>query len=166
MNIFIAALTIFFLRLADQSLGTIRALLITKNKPFYAGLVGLIESVIWILAVSKVIQDIDDNLLIAGYALGFAAGTIIGSYIEGVLGFGDVVIRVFTPTNAPSVAEALRTEGFGVTVINGEGLKGPVRIYWCITSKRKLRKALRIIEDISPSAYVTTDLANPISLKK
>ena len=81
MKIFIAALTIF-LRLADQSLGTVRALLITKNKPYYAGLVGLVESVIWILAVSKVIGDINDNILIAGYALGFATGTILGSYIE------------------------------------------------------------------------------------
>tara|TARA_B110000003_G_scaffold274110_1_gene313237 strand:+ start:1071 stop:1211 length:141 start_codon:yes stop_codon:yes gene_type:complete len=46
MTVFIAALSIFFLRLSDQSLGTIRALLITKNKPLYAGLIGLIESVI------------------------------------------------------------------------------------------------------------------------
>lgn len=166
MEVFIAALIIFFLRLADQSLGTIRSLLITKNKPFYAGLVGLIESVIWILAVSKVIQDIDDNLLIAGYALGFAAGTILGSYIEGFLGFGDVVIRVFSSVDAPSVARPLRKKGFGVTVINGEGLKGNVRIYWCITSKRKLKKVLNIIESVNPDAYITTDLANPINLNK
>lgn len=166
MKIFIAALIIFFLRLADQSLGTVRALLITKNKPYYAGLVGLVESVIWILAVSKVIGDINDSILIAGYALGFAAGTILGSYIEGFLGFGDVVVRVFSSVDAPSVADPLRKEGFGVTVINGEGLKGNVRIYWCITSKRKLKKALKIIESVNPNAYITTDLANPMSLKK
>ena len=166
MEVFIAALIIFFLRLADQSLGTIRSLLITKNKPFYAGLVGLIESVIWILAVSKVIQDIDDNLLITGYALGFAAGTILGSYIEGFLGFGDVVIRVFSSVDTPCVARPLRKKGFGVTVINGEGLKGNVRIYWCITSKRKLKKVLKIIDSVNPNAYITTDLANPINLNK
>ena len=166
MKIFIAALIIFFLRLADQSLGTVRALLITKNKPFYAGLVGLVESVIWILAVSKVIGDIDDSVLIAGYALGFATGTILGSYIEGFLGFGDVVVRVFSSVDASSVADPLRKEGFGVTVINGEGLKGNVRIYWCITSKRKLKKVLKIIESVNPDAYITTDLANPMSLKK
>ncbi|MEJ6734012.1 MAG: DUF5698 domain-containing protein [Flavobacteriales bacterium] len=166
MTVFIAALSIFFLRLSDQSLGTIRALLITKNKPLYAGLIGLIESVIWILAVSKVIEDIDDNLLIAGYALGFAAGTIIGSYIEGFMGFGDMVIRVFSSIDDPSVADPLRKEGFGVTVINGEGLKGAVRIYWCIAPKRKLKTALKIIESTNPNAYVTTDLANPRALRK
>ena len=166
MTVFIAALYIFFLRLSDQSLGTIRALLITKNKPFYAGLIGLLESVIWILAVSKVIEDIDDNLLIAGYALGFAAGTIIGSYIEGIMGFGDVVIRVFSSIDDPNVAEPLRKEGFGVTVINGEGLKGAVRIFWCIAPKRKLKTALKIIQSTNPNAYITTDLANPRALRK
>jgi uncharacterized protein YebE (UPF0316 family) len=166
MTVFIAAISIFFLRLSDQSLGTIRALLITKNKPLYAGLIALIESVIWILAVSKVIKDIDDSLLIAGYALGFAAGTILGSYIEGLMGFGDMVIRVFSSTDDPSVAEPLRKEGFGVTVINGEGLKGAVRIYWCIAPKRKLKKALKIIESTNPNAYITTDLANPRSYRE
>ena len=75
------------------------------------------------MAVSKVIGDINDNILIAGYALGFATGTILGSYIEGFLGFGDVVVRVFSSVDAPSVADPLRKEGFRVTVINGEGLK-------------------------------------------
>ena len=100
------------------------------------------------------------------YALGFATGTILGSYIEGFLGFGDIVIRVFSSIDDPSVAEPLRAEGFGVTAINGEGIKGPVSIYWCIASKRKLKKALQIIESVNPKAYITTDLANPMSLKK
>jgi len=166
MNIFLAALTIFSLRLFDQSLSTVRALLTAKNRPVYAGLVGLVESVIWLLAVSKVIEDIDDSLLIAGYALGFAAGTILGSYIEGFLGFGHVVVRVFSSIESPSVAEPLRAKGYGVTVIDGKGIKGSVRIYWCIIPKRKLRGDLKIIESTNPNAFITTDLANPISLRK
>ena len=96
MDLFLAALIIFFLRLADQSLGTMRARLVSRNKPIYGALIGLIESVIWIIAVAKVINDIDKPILIAGYAIGFAAGTILGYYAERILGFGDVVIRVFT----------------------------------------------------------------------
>ena len=75
MNLFISAFIIFSLRVADQSLATLRARLISRNKPVYAALIGLIESVIWIIAVAKVINDIDKPILIAGYAIGFAAGT-------------------------------------------------------------------------------------------
>ena len=152
--------------MADQSLGTMRALLVSKNKPIYAALIGLVESAIWIVAISQVIKDIDDTVLIVAYAAGFAAGTILGSYIERIVGVGNIVVRVFTPINSPSVAETLRDNGHGVTVIDGEGKEGPVKIYLCVIPRRKLKSVLGMIEEINPNAYITTDMANPTSLKK
>ena len=166
MELIISALIIFMLRLADQSLGTMRALLVSKNKPIFAALIGLVESAIWIIAISQVIKDIDDPILISAYASGFAAGTILGSYIERIVGVGNVVVRVFCPVNSPSVAENLREKGHGVTVIDGQGKDGPVKIYWCVISRRKLNSVLNMIEEINPKAYVTTDMTSPISLKK
>ena len=166
MELFLSAVIIFILRVADQSLGTMRSLLVAKNKPYYAALVGLIESAIWIIAVAQVIKDVNDPILIASYAIGFASGTIFGSYIESILGVGNIVVRVFSSVNDPNIAKALRKHGFAVTVINAEGRDGPVRIYWCIVPRRKLKAVLQIIREINPNAFVTTDLANPISLKK
>jgi uncharacterized protein YebE (UPF0316 family) len=166
MELFISALIIFFLRVTDQSLGTMRVLLVAKNRPIYAALIGLFESAIWIVAVSQVIKDIDDPVLIMAYATGFAAGTIFGSYIDRIIGVGNVVVRVFASITAPDVAKALRDEGHGVTVINGEGKDGAVRIYWCVVARRKLKSVLQIIQEVNPNAYVTTDIANPTSLSK
>ena len=166
MELIFSALVIFSLRLADQSLGTMRALLVSKNKPIYAALIGLVESAIWIVAISQVIKDIDDPVLIGAYAAGFAAGTILGTYIERIVGVGNIVVRVFTPSNSPSVAETLRDNGHGVTVIDGEGKDGPVKIYLCVIPRRKLKSVLQMIEEINPNAYITTDMANPTSLKK
>ena len=166
MELIFSALIIFSLRLADQSLGTMRALLVSKNKPIYAALIGLVESAIWIVAISQVIKDIDDPVLIGAYAAGFAAGTILGTYIERIVGVGNIVVRVFTASNSPSVAETLRDNGHGVTVIDGEGKDGPVKIYLCVIPRRKLKSVLSMIEEINPNAYITTDMANPTSLKK
>jgi uncharacterized protein YebE (UPF0316 family) len=166
MELIFSALIIFSLRLADQSLGTMRALLVAKNKPIYAALIGLVESAIWIVAISQVIKDIDDPVLIGAYAAGFAAGTILGTYIERMVGVGNIVVRVFTASNSPSVAETLRDNGHGVTVIDGEGKEGPVKIYLCVIPRRKLKSVLAMIEEINPNAYVTTDMSNPTSLKK
>ena len=166
MDLFFSALIIFLLRLADQSLGTFRALLVSKDRAFYAAFIGLIESAIWIVAISQVIKDIDDLVLISAYASGFAAGTILGSYIERIVGVGNIVIRVFCPANSPSIAETLREKGYGVTVMDGEGKDGAVKIYFCVIARRKLNLVLRTIKSINPNAYVTTDMATPISLKK
>ena len=166
MELIFSALIIFGLRLADQSLGTMRSLLVAKNKPLYAALIGLIESAIWIVAISQVVKDIDDPVLIGSYAAGFAAGTILGTYIEGLVGVGNIVVRVFCPASSPSVAETLREEGHGVTIIDGEGRDGPVKIYLCVIPRRKLRFVLNMIKEINPDSFITTDMANPTSLKK
>ena len=166
MDMVFAALLIFSLKLADTSLGTMRTLLVSKNKPIYAALIGLLESAIWIVAISRVIKDINDTALIIAYAVGFAAGIIFGSYIERMVGVGNIIVRVFCPSNSPSVAEKLRESGHGVTVIDGQGKDGPVKVYLCIIKRRKLKSVLKMIEEINPKAYITTDLANPTSFKK
>ena len=166
MDIVFAALIIFSLKLADTSLGTMRTLLVNRNKPIYAALVGLLESGIWIVAITQVAKAWNDPVLMAAFAVGFAAGIIFGSYIERMVGVGNIIVRVFCPSNSPSVAERLRENGHGVTVIDGEGKDGPVKVYLCIIQRRKLKLVLKMIQEINPNAYITTDLANPTSLKK
>ena len=83
-----------------------------------------------------------------------------------MVGVGNIIVRVFCPSNSPSVAEKLRENGHGVTVIDGEGKDGPVKVYLCIIQRRKLKSVLKMIQEINPKAYITTDLANPTSLKE
>ena len=53
-----------------------------------------------------------------------------------------------------------------MTVIDGKGKDGPVKIYLCVIPRRKLKGVLNMIEEINPNAFITTDMANPTSLKK
>ena len=165
MTLFLSALLIFILRLIDQSLTTIRALVVTK-KPVLGAFIGLVESAIWILAVSQVIKDINDPVLIAAYAFGFAGGTLLGIQLEKFIGIGSAVVRVFSPSKSVRVAKKIREEGFMVTEINAKGRDGAVTISWCIVPRRKVRKVLQIVKSVNPDAYVTTDLATPTSLRK
>ena len=166
MNILVASLSIFLLRLLDQTLGTLRVLYVNKGKPGFGAVLGFVESAIWVVAISRVIQDLNDPLLIFGYALGFAAGTIMGSYIENTIAIGDIVVRIFAPkdTDSMEVARELREKGFGVTIINGEGMHGEVSIAWCVTPRKRVKEVLKIVSEINPDAYVTTEATNPTKL--
>ena len=75
MDIFLAASSIFLLRLLDQTLGTLRTLYVNKGKPSFGAVLGFVESAIWVVAISQVIRDLDSPFLVFGYALGFAALT-------------------------------------------------------------------------------------------
>ena len=138
MNLFLSALMIFVLRLIDQALTTIRGLVVSK-KPFLGAFIGLVESAIWIIVVSKVINDIDEPVLIFGYALGFAAGTVLGSYIERFIGIGSTVVRVFSSANSPSVAKALRDEAAfeGEYPTMNDGVRGMLFIEKVVESHKK-----------------------------
>ena len=166
MNIFLAVAYIFALRLIDQTLGTLRALYVNKGRPGIGAMLGFIESAIWVIAISQVIKDLSDPLLIIGYALGFAAGTISGSYIESTIAIGDVVVRIFLQKNenTEKLANKLRENSFGVTIINGQGRDGEVSIAWCVTPRKKVKKVLNIVSEISPEAYVTTEATSPTNL--
>jgi uncharacterized protein YebE (UPF0316 family) len=166
MDIILGAVLIFSLRLIDQTLGTLRLLYVNKGKPGLAATLGFVESAIWVVAISRVIQDLNDPLLIIGYALGFAMGTIVGSYIESTIAIGDVVVRIFSSKKDQEdlLPNALREAGFGVTIINGKGMEGEVTISWCVTPRKKLRTVLKIVEEISPEAYVTTEPTSPTKL--
>ena len=166
MNIFLAVIYVFLLRLIEQALGTLRSLYVNKGKPKLGALLGFIESAIWVVAISQVIKDLNDPLLIIGYALGFAAGTISGSYIESTIAIGNVVVRVFIERNENSelLANELRANDFGVTVINGQGRDGEVSIAWCVTPRKKVKQLLGIVSEITPDAYVTTEATSPTNL--
>ena len=166
MNIFLAVIYVFLLRLIEQALGTLRSLYVNKGKPKLGALLGFIESAIWVVAISQVIKDLNDPLLIIGYALGFAAGTISGSYIESTIAIGNVVVRVFIERNENSelLANELRANDFGVTVINGQGRDGEVSIAWCVVPRKKVKELLNIVSEITPYAYVTTEATNPTNI--
>ena len=166
MNIFLAFIYVFLLRLIQQALGTLRSLYVNKGKPKLGALLGFIESAIWVVAISQVIKDLNDPLLIIGYALGFAAGTISGSYIESTIAIGNVVVRVFIERNENSelLANELRANDFGVTVINGQGRDGEVSIAWCVVPRKKVKELLNIVSEITPDAYVTTEATNPTNI--
>jgi len=90
----------------------------------------------------------------------------MGSYIENTIAIGDIVVRIFAPKDSESmkVAEELRKNEFGVTIINGEGMQGEVSIAWCVTPRKRLKEVLKIVSEISPNAYVTTEPTNPTKL--
>ena len=47
---------------------------------------------------------------------------------------------------------------------NGEGMEGEVTITWCVTTRKKLKEVLKIVSEVNPDAYVTTEPTNPTKL--
>jgi uncharacterized protein YebE (UPF0316 family) len=151
------ALLVFGLRLTDVPIGTLKTVLMVRGMRTWATLLGLLEVTIWITAMGKVMGQLDNPWNIAGYALGYSAGTWLGMWIESRLAFGSVEVHTISLTKSTEVADVIRAAGYGVTQFQGHGESGAVSIVGTIVERKHLDGLLKRIHAVDPNAFVTVD---------
>lgn len=150
-------LLIFFLRICDVSLATIRMLLAVRGARLIVPLIGFFEVLIWIFAVGSAIRHLESAWHILAYAGGFAAGNIVGLWLEEKLAFGLASIRIISRHGGVELAEALRDHGFGVTEFAGHGREGLVEVVYTVVRRRHVPRVLSEVDRWDPEAFVTVE---------
>lgn len=146
---------IFVARIGDVSIGTVRTILVIGGRPWISAFLGFFEVIIWVLAVGGVITYLTNVFALLGYACGFAAGVIIGMFIENRLALGFRLVRVVNTDREIMLSDRLRERGFRVTRVDGHGRDGPVEIAFMIVKRRALPALRRRIAEIAPRAFVS-----------
>jgi uncharacterized protein YebE (UPF0316 family) len=150
-------LFIFFARIFDVSLGTLRIIFVTKGMRKVAPFVGFFEVLIWLLAISRIMQDLDNWVSYVAYAGGFATGNFVGMYLEERLAIGHEMIRVITRKDATNLIEDLRNKGYGVTSVKAEGIEGEVAVIYIIARRSMIQEVLDEINQFNPRALYTVE---------
>lgn len=163
-TLILSCFAIFALRVTDVSFGALRISMLVRGRRGLAGLFGFIESFIWLVAAALVLGNLDSPWKFLAYSSGYASGTILGSTLEQWLAIGDAIVRVVTPTRAPSVAPVLRAAGYYVTNVTAEGLDGPVHINLSVVPRREVRELLTLVHRESPESFVTVEETTPIRM--
>lgn len=164
MQIALWSLAIFFGRIADVTLGTLRINFIVKHRKVFAALVGFIEVTIFILVISRVIQDINSNIFgVLAYGAGFASGTAIGMTISDKLSRDMISINIITKKKEQAITDMLREAGFGATTYQGVGREGKVCVINVVCKQSCLAKINDVVFDIDSSAFLYT---NPLGTQR
>ena len=150
-------LLIFFARICDVSIGTMRIIFVSKGKKYIAPILGFFEVLIWITAISKIMQNLDNYVNYIAYAAGFATGNFVGMIIEEKLAVGFQMIRVFTYQHGPGLVQNLNNGGFGATSVEAHGAKEKVHIIYTIVQRTELQRVLNIIDEFNPRAFYTIE---------
>jgi len=157
-NIYLGAGIIFLSRVIDVTLGTFRVQMIVRRKKIIAGVLGFFEVLIFILIVSKVIQDIGNWLNVIAYCGGFAIGNIGGIYIADKVSKELISVGIISKNKWQEIEQKLRDEEFGVTRTVGYGKDGAVQVLRVICERSFFPKVRDISMEYDRKAFITSYL--------
>lgn len=149
----IMPLLIFMARICDVSIGTMRIIFVSKGKRNIAPFLGFFEVLIWIIAISKIMQNLDNYVNYIAYAAGFATGNFVGMLIEERLAVGIQMIRIFAPQGGYELIQILNNSGYGATCVEAQGAKEKLHLIYTIVQRNDLKKVVEIINRFNPKAF-------------
>jgi uncharacterized protein YebE (UPF0316 family) len=155
-TVLLSALLIFFLRVLDIALYTLRLLMVTRGRKALAWVFSFIKSLIFVITIQLVLQDLDNWLKILGYATGFATGLVVGMWLEERIALGLNHLRIISPKRGAELTERLRDEGYAVTEIPSRGKEGVVTILDMDVLRKKTSKIVNLVNKIDPEAFITS----------
>jgi uncharacterized protein YebE (UPF0316 family) len=162
MEMLVGALLIFLARLANVSMTTLRILLGMRGQKRLATAIGFFESLIFILTISRVLQDVDNVWNVLGYCGGFATGTLIGLVIDEELALGYAVVNAISQDDGEGIASVLRQAGYGVTEVVGRGLTGEVHVITTVVKRRDVPAIMALVSGVDENVFVTIDDASRV----
>lgn len=154
---------IFFGKIIEVTLMTIRVVLISKGERRIGAIVAFFEICLWILIVSNVIQGLsEDPIKAIAYALGFAIGNYTGSWLEDRIGIGTSQIQLIVKEeHGKELAEHLFSQGLPCTVVQGQGHHLARHILYVIVPRRKVREVIQMAKDAQSNAVITVHEIKP-----
>jgi len=165
--VLITGLVVFFARVLDVSLGTIRTISIIQGRTVLAFFLGFIEISVWIGVISAVIDQVQSSpLLGVFYALGFATGNVVGIRIERRIAMGSIVIKIMARESAGKLASKIRQLGFGVTEFQGTGMAGTVTELYIVCARKQFAGIMKEVKKIDPDVYFVTEAVGTLGSGK
>ena len=152
-----SCLIIFFGRIIDVSLGTLKTMFTVKEKSLLAALCGFFEVFLWFIIVRDALNSDGPVLLLAlCYAAGYATGTYVGGVLAKKLVGGHVTVEVITSDRSNTIPEAMRAAGYELTVINVNESEFGKKKYLILAdvNRKRMKYFQDRVKELDPNAFM------------
>ncbi len=156
-SLVIVPVFIFFARICDVTIGTMRIIFISRGMKMIAPVLGFFEIFIWIIAIGQIFQNLTNPLNYLAYAAGFGTGNYIGMIVEERLAMGLALVRIITQRDATNLIEYLRAAGYGVTVLDAQGKQGPGKVIFSVVKRKNIKDVEKAIHEFNPKAFYSLE---------
>ena len=147
----------FLSRLGDVTMATLRHIFVSKGFKKIVPILGFFEVLIWLVAMRQVFSHLDNFACFLAWAAGFSAGTYLGMYIEERLAIGTQIIRIISNEDITHLTVALKTSNQGITIVDGHGAVGPVKLIFTIVKRTNKKEVIDLIHLHTPKAFYSIE---------
>ncbi len=156
-NYLVLPFFIFLARVMDVSIATVRVMFIMNGAKRWAPMLGFFESMIWLLAIGQIMQNLTNFYSYLAYASGYATGTFIGMCIEEKIAMGKMMVRVITRSTADEFIDWLNENHYRYTNVNAEDNGGNANVLFTVVKRSNLENLLKAVRYFHPEAFYTVE---------
>lgn len=147
---------IFFGKIIEVTMATIRIVFINKGEKLFGALVAFVEVLLWVFITGTVLVGfIEAPLKVLVFSLAFALGNYLGCYLEGKIALGLSTIQIITTENSEKLIQELRNNNLAVTVIQAEGKEGPREILEIHLKRNRITSTVKLINKNIANCMIT-----------
>lgn len=158
---FMNYLLILFLKILENTLATLRLILVSNGKKWLGAILLFITSIIWIISSRIAIIDLNITMVLI-FSLGSLIGSYIGSVLEEKLAFGNNVIFCISEKR---ITIDLRNIGYIVTEMEGNGIESKKFILMVVLKRKQNKEFIQNINSLDSNAIIISGNTNILYTK-
>jgi len=150
-------------RIVDVTIGTLRIIFVSKGMKKLAPVMGFFEVIIWLLAITQIMQNLSNVINYLAYGLGFALGNYVGMYLEEKISLGYRIMRIITRRSAAELKEWLGNSNYRFTIVDGVSDWGDVNLIYVPLRRRDVPEVVNNVKRYNPHAFYTLEDIKTVS---
>lgn len=151
-------LAIFIAKIIENTLSTLRLIVVAKGKKIFGAILQFIISFVWVITTGIVVVNIkDDPLKVVFFALGSLIGSYLGSFIEEKIALGNDMIKVIINKNNYEKIQNQLSGKYLITYLNGKNENNDVVILLIISKKKERKNIIALIQQLDKKAIITIE---------
>ncbi|MFA5449919.1 MAG: DUF5698 domain-containing protein [Clostridia bacterium] len=148
---------IFFGKITEVTIATLRIVLINRGERVQGAFLAFFEIIIWLFITGTVLAGFQNNpLKIVVFALAFALGNYLGSWLENKIALGLITVQVITSEESADIlTNQIRSDQIAVTVLDGHGMGGERKILLIHLKRNRLNATVKLINRTCPDCVIS-----------
>ena len=149
MYLILTCFKIFFARILDVSLNTIRTTFVLRGRTYIVAIIAFLEITIWFLVARTALNTELNIFIVLSYSGGYTTGTILGTLITN--NYIKTNMEVIVISNIKNI-DLIKTNNFGVSILEKTKNKSVLLIE---TNKKRLGELTNLINKLDKNAFIT-----------